>query len=92
MDNQKPVTAEDIAKMKKNGKTSLAVAAAVFVIVIIWTLAGGSVPTWLLMIVGISLALGIIELRKAKKAEAAQGGSSVTPPPTPPTPPSEPTV
>lgn len=83
MDNAKPVTAEEIEKMKKNGKTMLAIAAGVFALVVILTMAGGA-PTWMIIIVGMSLALGAMELWKAKKAEAAMksGASSVTPPPT----------
>lgn len=80
MDNAKPVTAADIAKMKKNGKTMLAISAAVFVLVIILTALGGA-PTWMIIIVGMTLALGGMELWKAKKAEAAmKGGASMTPP------------
>ena len=80
MDNAKPVTAADIAKMKKNGKTMLAISAAVFVLVIILTALGGA-PTWMIIIVGMTLTLGGMELWKAKKAEAAmKGGASMTPP------------
>lgn len=80
MDNAKPVTAEEIAKMKKNGKTMLAASAGIFVLVVILTIAGGA-PTWMIILVGMSLALGAMELRKAKKAEEAmkKGGAAVPP-------------
>jgi|GEM_PF-3305924 len=82
MDNQKPVTAEDVAKMKKNGKIMLGVSAVVFGLVVILTLAGNGTPTWMIIIVGMSLALGFMELRKAKKAEEAlkSGPAPVVPP------------
>lgn len=80
MENEKPVTMEDVAKMKKNGKTMLAVSAGVLVLVIILTAMGGA-PTWMIIIVGMMLAFGIMELRKAKKAEEAmKGGAPMTPP------------
>lgn len=79
MDNAKPVTAEEIAKMKKNGKTMLAVAAGLFVLVVILTIAGGA-PTWMIILVGMSLALGVMEMRKAKKAEEAMKKGGAVPP------------
>lgn len=85
MDTQKPVTAEEIAKMKKNGKTSLIVSAVVLVIVIILAMSG-NFPAWLIFISVACAVLGLNEFRKAKKAEAAMGASTMTPP----TPPSEP--
>jgi asparagine N-glycosylation enzyme membrane subunit Stt3 len=93
MDNQKPVTAEDVAKMKKNGKIMLGVAAGVFALIVILTVTTtGGAPFWMIFIVGVSLALGLIELRKAKKAEAGMHGAAapasapetVTPPPSTP--------
>ena len=88
MDTQKTVTAADIAKMKKNGKISIAVAVGVLVISILLAMSG-NMPAWLLLIAVLSAVLGAKELYKAKKAEAAmQNGATMTPP----TPPSEPTV
>lgn len=81
MDNKKPMTAEEVAKMRKNAKNGFIAAGIGLVIVILLTLAGGA-PTWMNITVGALLAASAYQWWTAKKAEEnlKNGGAAMIPP------------
>jgi len=72
METKPVLSAEEIEKMHKTGKSMVGAALGMFIVVVVLTAAGGA-PSFLYILTGTFLAIGLIQMYRAKKAKAAGG-------------------